>query len=150
MSSEVGPILERLDQTIGMLGQARFDVQVVNAAPDDIRQVLKHQIELMEWTLVPLVRTMAQDLQLSTDTWNNINELMERMKLVNQHFGHRAPKNLATVTVGGDQPRAPSGRPKPAVPSKPPSPGHAVKAKSPGSTQELPVVDSDIDQGWFE
>ncbi|MBH23817.1 MAG: DNA repair protein [Myxococcales bacterium] len=150
------PVLEKLSQSLEALALTESRIQIVNEAPDDIRRVLNHQIEIMEWTLVPLVRTMAQDLQLSSDSWSKLTELLARMKMVNQQFGHHAPRDLPTSldeAAAREAKQARGGKP-PARSPRPPAQATklnptARKPGPPGSTQELPAISKDVDDGWF-
>ncbi|MEL6177745.1 MAG: hypothetical protein AAFS10_02280 [Myxococcota bacterium] len=102
---------------------------------------------------------MAQDLQLSSDSWSKLTELLERMKMVNHQFGHRAPTNLpSSPDEAAQQQQQPPRRPQaPAPPRRngPPARQQATKLNPtarkpgpPGSTQELPSIGKDVDEGW--
>ena len=70
----------RLNASVQSLSQARMNVQIVNKPSTDLEQALAQQIEIVEWSLVPLVRSMAQDLQGGREIWQKLNEVMERLK----------------------------------------------------------------------
>jgi len=150
------PVLEKLSQSLEALALTESRIQIVNEAPDDIRRVLNHQIEIMEWTLVPLVRTMAQDLQLSSDSWTKLTELLARMKMVSQQFGHQAPRNLPSSPEEAARQASAAQKSPPARSPRPPRQvatklnPTARKPGPPGSTQELPAISKDVDDGWFK
>jgi hypothetical protein len=104
----LGAHLRRIGEQLGALSEAQMSVQIVNAPPEGLHEVIKQQVELVEWTLVPLVRSMAQDLQGGRDIWERLGEVLAALKGVSpSSLG--APSQPREVSVFAQPINVPSG-----------------------------------------
>lgn len=78
--TQIAHYLKRLGEATEALSQARMDVQVVNEQPTELFKLIAQQTEMVEWTLVPLVKTIAQDLQSDREMTQRLEQVLSYLK----------------------------------------------------------------------
>ena len=129
--------LQRLSASVDTLAGANMNIEIVNQPSKGLEEMLAQQVDVVEWTLVPLVRTMAQDLQGGREIWERLNEVLARMKSVD-------PSQLGQPTVFSEQqPTFSPARPQPATPGEPPRRRPIPRAEVPPPVAAKPDAPDD-------
>lgn len=72
--------LKGIRQSLDALRDTQVSINIQNDPPEGLVEMLNQQVDIVEWTLVPLVRTMAQDLQGGREIWERLTEVLNRLK----------------------------------------------------------------------
>ena len=89
----IAPYLRKLDATLSALAKTQLDVEVVNMPPPAIHDLMEKQIQVIELSLIPLIRSMGHNLKGSGAIWNRLTDILAALKQVDR----ATLANVATV-----------------------------------------------------
>lgn len=145
--------LTRLADQLEALSKANLDVKIVNQPSPHLEKALTQQVDIVEWTLVPLVRTMAQHLQGGRQIDEKLNAIVQHLRgtdhslLAKVSEAHSAHPVSTSDTQGTRHTPAPTTPPRAATAKGAQAPSARQARPAPRDTMPLPAIDS---EGWPE
>lgn len=79
-AGELGPALAQLAEALREVARPQLEVQVQNAAPPGVEELLAQQVHLIERTLVPLVKVSTDNLRDATAIGDKLDELLALLR----------------------------------------------------------------------
>ena len=83
-SAALGPYLRRLDETLRVLSKAQMGVEIVNMPPPAVHELLERQIQVIELSLVPMIRSMGHQLKGQSEIWNRLTDILAALRHVDR------------------------------------------------------------------
>ncbi|GMV42507.1 MAG: hypothetical protein AMXMBFR64_42230 [Myxococcales bacterium] len=92
-SVALAPYLRRLDEILRTLSKAQLGVEIVNMPPPAIHELLERQIQVVELSLIPLLRSMGHHLKGQSEIWNRLTDILAALR----HVDRATLANVQTV-----------------------------------------------------
>jgi hypothetical protein len=142
-SSAVVQHLAGIARSLEALKETQVQININNEQPKALVEMLNQQVDIVEWTLVPLVRTMAQDLQGGREIWQRLTEVLNRLKQLDPDAVMAAPATTQALFEGSAPGKPASAKPRPGHFKEPrklaPEPRKTTQVGSPAATRAAVV-----------
>jgi MoxR-like ATPase len=135
-AEQIASVMQTLDgirASLDGLRDTQVEIHIENEPPEGLVAMLSQQVDIVEWTLVPLVRTMAQDLQGGREIWERLNEVLARLKQLDPSDlsppSRKQPLFAGPASAAAKPSKARKRRKAPPKPRTAPSPAKPTAAK---------------------
>ncbi len=131
--------LAGIASSLEAIKDTQVQINIHNEQPPGLVEMLNQQVDIVEWTLVPLVRTMAQDLQGGREIWQRLTEVLNRLKQLDPEAVVAVAPTAQALFEGAAPGKAVSHKPRPGHFQEPrklaPEPRKTTQVGSPAATR---------------
>ncbi|MFT5430414.1 MAG: hypothetical protein ACI9OJ_001088 [Myxococcota bacterium] len=113
----LAPLLKTLDASIAALAETELNIEVHNEPPGHYSEMVLKQIEVVEASLVPMIRSLSHSMSSDNAVWERLGEVLEGLKRLSKTQTSAAQRTSVKAFPGEPSPavrvtEAPKARPR--------------------------------------